>query len=138
MCELALEFQRRGVAVRLVGRVDLVAEIALERFVEGHRDALGTLPLEQLQHEAGEAVHGVDRMAGAVDQVERHRMPRPEHVQAGVDEVDRAGHGTQSVSSSRGSGRSRSGASPVGVPMWMKPSTRSVGARPSVAAMTGS
>ena len=139
--ELAVQLLGRGLAVGLVGRVEVVAEARLQRLVEGHHQVRGPLALEQLEHEAGEAVHRVHRPAVGVLELVGHRVPGPEHVQAGVHEVQRAGHAqapVQSVSSARGSGRARSGAASAGVPRWTKPATSSSGPRPSVARMAGS
>ncbi len=136
--ELALELFRRRVAVGLVGGVERIAEVGVQRLVEGDGDARRLLAFEQFQKKAGEAVHGIDRPAFAVLEFRRHRVPGPEDIEAGVDQMDRAVHGTQSPSSSSGSGRCRSGASSEAVPMWMKPRTFSSGPRPRRAVTTGS
>ena len=138
VAELALELFGSGVAVGLVGRVEVVAEVGVQGLIEGDGDALRPLPLEQLQHETGEAVHGVDRPAFAVLEFRGHRVPGPEHIQAGIHQVDGTGHGVQSDRRSRGSGRWRSGASLLAVPMWMKPRTDSSSPTPSLARTTGS
>ena len=132
--ELALELIRRRLAVGLVVRVEAVTEAAVQGLVEGDGDMAGALAFEQVEQETGEAVHRVGRPALGVAEFVGHRMPGPEHVQAGIDQVQgrprgRA-HGVQSASSAWASGRSRSRASRVGVPIWMKPTMRSPAARP--------
>ncbi|MCW0417368.1 hypothetical protein NB689_003122 [Xanthomonas sacchari] len=137
MRELAAQRVRRRRAVGLVGGVQAMPEAAVQRFVEGDHDVLRALALEQVEQEAGEAVHRIGRPALCVLEFVGNRMPGAEHVQAGVDQVQRPRqgqacvHGVQSLSSARGSGRSRSGTSRRAVPMWMKPATCSCSARPS-------
>ena len=145
--ELAAQFFRRGVAVGLVGGIERIAEARVQRLVERHRDVPRALAFQQFQQEAGEAVHGISRPpVGIAERVGRHRVPGAEHVQAGVDQVERGARGgyglvhasgRQSVSSVRASGRSRSGTSCSGVPMWMNPAIRSWSPSPS-ARSTGS
>src|SRR3546814_5421635 len=103
-------------AVGLVGRVQRVAEAAVERFVEGDDDVFRAFAFEQFEQETGEAVHRIGRPAVGVVELVWHRMPGPEHVQAGVDQVQgrargrghaRAQPGVQSVSRADASGRSR-------------------------------
>src|SRR3546814_1377912 len=74
-------------AVGLVGRVQRVAEAAVERFVEGDDDVFRAFAFEQFEQETGEAVHRIGRPAVGVVELVWHRMPGPEHVQAGVDQV---------------------------------------------------
>lgn len=133
--ELAAQRFRRRFAVGLVGRVQLVAEAAVQRLVEGDGDVRRALAFEQFQQEAGEAVHRVGRPALRILEFVGHRVPGAEHVQAGVDQVQRPArrqrvHGRQSSSSAAGSGRSRSGTCSFGVPMWTKPTMRSLPVRP--------
>ena len=71
--ELPLQLERRGLAVRLVLRVDLVAIAHLEAFVERHGDVPRRFLLEQLGQEARKAEHGVDGVAVAVDDLDGHR-----------------------------------------------------------------
>ncbi|KAG0921371.1 hypothetical protein G6F32_015134 [Rhizopus arrhizus] len=87
--ELALECFRRRVAVGLVGRVQAVAEAAVERFVEGDGDVPRALALKQVQQEAGKAVHGVGRPALCIQELGRQRMPGAEHIDAGINQVQR-------------------------------------------------
>ena len=138
--ELAAQLRRRGVAVGLVGRVQRVAEAGVQRLVEGDGDVPRAFALQQLQQEAGEAVHRVGRPAVGVVELVRHGMPGAEHVHRGVDEVQRrrgwrvpGGHApVQSDSRVAGSGRSRSGASTSGVPIAMVPTSCSSSASPRV------
>ena len=87
--ELAPQFLRRRIAVGLVGRVQAIAVAAVQRLVEGDGDVLRALALQQFQQEPGKAVHRVGRPAVGVLELVRHRMPGAEHVQAGVDQVQR-------------------------------------------------
>ena len=57
--ELALERFRCWLAVGLVGRIQPVAETTVKRFIEGDGDVPRALALEQVQQEAGEAVHRI-------------------------------------------------------------------------------
>ena len=139
--ELATQLVRRGRAIGLVRRIEPVAEAAVERLVERDGDVPRSLALDQLGQEAGEAVDRVGRPAVRVAEFVRHRMPGAKDVETGVDQVQRCHtgivtpcapgvpgwdqSGRQSLSSACGSGRSRSGASTRGVPMWMKPTMRS-------------
>src|SRR3546814_3861727 len=77
--ELALELRRRRVAVGLVGRVQRVAEAAVERFVEGDDDVFRAFAFEQFEQETGEAVHRVGRPAVGVVELVGHRMRSEEH-----------------------------------------------------------
>ncbi len=133
--ELAPQLLRRGFAVGLVRRIQRIAEARVQRLVERDRDMLRARAVQQFQQEAREALHRVARPAIGVVELVGHRMPRPEHVQTGVDQVER-GRGrvtrrSHGCSSDCASGRSRSGASSFGVPMWMKPATCSSAASPS-------
>ena len=132
--ELALEFLRGRLAVGLVVRVEAMTEAAVQGLVEGDGDVVWALAFEQVQQEAGEAVHRVGWPALGVAEFVGHRMPGPEHVQAGIHQVQGRPrgrvHGVQSASRACGSGRWRSGASRVGVPIWMKPTMHSPSARP--------
>ncbi|MNV17712.1 hypothetical protein D3C71_1085080 [compost metagenome] len=101
VCELAAQRIRGRVAVGLVGRIQAMPETAVQRLVEGDGDMPGPLALQQVQQEAGKAVHGVGRPAVLVLELIGHRMPGAEHVQAGIDQVQRrarrdAGCGRQS------------------------------------------
>ncbi|MNV57129.1 hypothetical protein D3C71_1494450 [compost metagenome] len=87
--ELAAQCIGRGVAVGLVGRVDPVPEAAVQGFIEGDGDVGGAFALEQVEQEAREAVHGIGRPALLILELIGHRMPRAEHVQTGVDQVQR-------------------------------------------------
>ena len=87
--ELPAQCVRRGIAVGLVGRIQPVAEAAIQRLVERDRDVRGTLLLQQLQQEARETVHRVGGPAIGIVEFVRHRMPGAEHVQAGVDQIKR-------------------------------------------------
>ena len=138
--ELAAQLRRRGVAVGLVGRVQRVAEAGVQRLVEGDGDVPRAFALQQLQQEAGEAMHRVGRPAVGVVELVRHGMPGAEYVHRGIDEVQRrrgwrvpGGHApVQSDSRVTGSGRSRSGASTSGVPIAMVPTNCSSAASPRV------
>ena len=140
--ELALEGLGGRISVGLVRRIECVAETGVECFVERHHDVPRAFAFQQLQQEAGKPMHGVGRPAVLVLELVRHRVPGPEHVQAGVDQVQRrpcsAHAGVQSLSSAVGSGRSRSGASSFGVPIWMKPVMRSSSPSPSSCRIAGS
>src|SRR5205823_926936 len=134
MRELALEFLGCGFAIGLVGWIQGVAERGFERGVERDHDVQRALALEQFEQEAREAMHRVDRPAFGIVQVGRDRMPRTEHVHAGIHEIGgRAAHaGCQSVSRAEGSGRGRSSCTASAVPMWMYPRTRSSAPTPSI------
>ncbi len=90
--ELTLQLGRRRIAVRLVLGVDLVAVRLLETLVEGHGDVPGRLALEQVAEEARESMHGIDRVAVAVGDVDRHRVIGAEDEYAGVDKVEHGRH----------------------------------------------
>ena len=158
MRELAAQCVRRRLTVALVSRVDRMPETTVQRFVERDGDVLRALAFEQIQQEAGKAMHRIGGPALRVLELVRDRMPGAEHVQAGIDQIQRhrarrlqrrgkrrggkrgrgRGHGVQSRSSARGSGRSRSGTCMRGVPMWMKPTTRSCSPSPRYPATAGS
>lgn len=146
MRELAPQRVRCRGAIALVSGVQGVAKTAVQRFVEGDGDVRGVFAFEQVEQEARKAMHRIGRPALRILEFVRDGMPGAEHVQAGIDQVQRGraraggrsavdrggvrGHGVQSRSNARGSGRSRSGTCMRGVPMWMKPAIRSFSSRP--------
>ena len=144
--ELPFQVLRRGIAVGLVGRIQRIAETGIQRFVEGDGDVPRPLALEQVEQEAGEAMHRVRGPSiGVAEGIGRHRVPCTEHVEAGVDQMERGRRGgahaggVQVRSRAAGSGRSRSPvASPGGVPTWMKPAMRSCPDSPSRRRTSGS
>src|SRR3546814_2438758 len=148
MCVFFFFFkQKTAYEMRISDWSSDVCSSDLERFVEGDDDVFRAFAFEQFEQETGEAVHRVGRPAIGVVELVGHRMPGPEHVQAGVDQVQgrargrghaRAQPGVQSVSRAAASGRSRSGTSIIGVPMWTKPTTRSCSPIPSRACACGS
>ena len=87
--ELALQFRRRGLAIRLVRGIDRAAERGRQALVEGDRDVHRSRLLEQVAEKAAESIDGVDRLAVAVGHLEAHRIVGAEDEVARVDQVDR-------------------------------------------------
>jgi len=86
--KLSLERDRRRLAIGLVGRIDLVAEAAAVTLIEQHRDILRLASLQQVAQETRESVQRLGRITVAIGDIRRHRMPGPEHVDRGIDQVD--------------------------------------------------
>ena len=80
--ELALELFGCRLPVGLVRRVKRVAEAAFESDIESEYEPLRLVPFDQFQHEAGEAVHRIHRLAIGVLEFVRHGVPGAEHVHA--------------------------------------------------------
>src|SRR5262249_7284185 len=88
------ELGRRLVALRLVGRVFVVAEAAVQVAVEGHTEMGGLLVGDELQEEARETVDRPCPLAVRALDGGGEREVGAEDVRAGVDQVGggRCGH----------------------------------------------
>ena len=89
--ELPLQFVRRQFAVGLVVGINRVAERTRERFVERDHRMRRFCLLEKIAEKPSESVHRIDRCAFVIVKLRRNRMPRAEHVQAAVNQIQRAG-----------------------------------------------
>ena len=161
--ELALQLFGRRFAIGLVGRIQPVAEAGIQGFIECDHDMLRPLAFQDVQQETREALYGIGGPAVGIPELVGHGVPGAEHVDAGVDQIQRrrlgarfdrkvavedvvdvvpvavnVHPGVQSVSIAAGSGRSRSGPSICAVPIWMKPATVSSAPMPSASRISGS
>ena len=88
--ELQLEIRGRRIAIRLVGRIDLVAKRGREALVERNGDVARLGALDEVAEKSREAESGVRGIAVAVDHVGRHGVIGAEYVDRRVDEINHA------------------------------------------------
>ena len=140
--ELADQLGGRQFAIGLVVRIDRIAKGTGQRFIEADRRMGRFGAFEEIQQEAGKAMHGIDRMAIDIGEIGRNRMPGAEHVKAGVNQIRpvllATDHGVHSASMSASVARGCSAAGSTGVPICTKPITCSPASRPSSAATASS